>query len=214
MSPRAQITSSETLFHGRVFDVRREQVREPNGVEATREFVVHNGSVVVLPAFEDGGILLVRQYRHSVGGYLWELVAGRMEAGENPLSGAKRELLEETGYTAGSWQKILDVFPTPGFVSERMVVYVARDLRAGVAQPEADERITPRAFSPRELENWIRKGKLRDAKSIAGILYYLRFCVPPAQRPKTSATTVTRRKNRTHRASRPRRRASSVSSAG
>lgn len=186
MSPRAKITSSETLFHGRVFDVRRENVREPNGVEATREFVVHNGSVVILPIFEDGRMLLVCQYRHSVGGYLWELVAGRMEAGENPLSGAKRELLEETGYTARSWQKILDVFPTPGFVSERMVVYIARDLRAGTAQPEADERITARAFFAREIEEWIREGKLRDAKSIAGILYYLRFCAAPVQRPKTS----------------------------
>ena len=205
MSPRAKITSSETLFHGRIFDVRREQVQEPNGVEATREFVVHNGSVVILPVFEDGRMLMVCQYRHSVGAYLWELVAGRMEAGENPLSGAKRELLEETGYTARSWQKILDVFPTPGFVSERMVVYLARDLRSGVAQPEADERITARAFFPRELEDWIREGKLRDAKSIAGILYYLRFCAPPAQQPKAAAPR--RRKVPTRRVSKSRRRA-------
>jgi ADP-ribose pyrophosphatase len=182
MSPRAKILSSETVFHGRVFDVRREQVQEPNGVEAAREFVVHNGSVVVLPVFDDGRMLLVCQYRHSVGGYLWELVAGRMEPGENPLPGAKRELLEETGYTALRWQKILDVFPTPGFVSERMVVFVARDLRAGAAHPEEDERITPRAFTRREIETWIRAGKLRDAKSIAGILYYLRFCAVPARR--------------------------------
>lgn len=186
MSPRAKITSSETLFHGRVFDVRRETVKEPNGVEATREFVVHNGSVVVLPVFEDGRILLVCQYRHSVGDYLWELVAGRMEPGEDPLPGAKRELLEETGYTARTWQQILDVFPTPGFVSERMVVFIARSLRAGIAQPEEDERITTRSFYPRELEDWIREGKLRDAKSIAGILYYLRFC--PATPPAAKAT--------------------------
>lgn len=193
MSPRAKILSSETLFHGRVFDVRRESVREPGGVEATREFVVHNGSVVVLPVFDDGRMLLICQYRHSVGGYLWELVAGRMEAGESPLSGAKRELLEETGYTAGSWEKILDVFPTPGFVSERMVVYVARDLRAGTAHPEADERITARAFSAREMEDWIREGKLRDAKSIAGILYYLRFCAGPMQHPKAAIQTARRK---------------------
>ncbi len=185
MSPRAKILSSETVFHGRVFDVRREQVQEPNGVEATREFVVHSGSVVVLPVFDDGRMLLVCQYRHSVGGYLWELVAGRMEPGEQPLPGAKRELIEETGYTARRWQKILDVFPTPGFVSERMVVFVARDLRAGIARPEEDERITARAFSPREMENWIRTGKLRDAKSIAGILYYLRFCAAHPRRRKT-----------------------------
>jgi len=121
-------------------------------------------------------LLLIRQYRHSVGGYLWELVAGRIEPGEHSLPGAKRELLEETGYSARRWQKILDLFPTPGFVSERMVIYVARDLRAGTAQPEDDERITVRAFAPREIETWIRTGKLRDAKSVAAILYYLRFC--------------------------------------
>lgn len=192
MSPRAKIMSSETLFHGRVFDVRRDSVREPGGIETTREFVVHNGSVVILPIFDDGRMLLICQYRHSVGGYLWELVAGRMELGENPLSGAKRELLEETGYTARTWQKILDVFPTPGFVSERMVVYVARDLRAGTAQPEADERITARAFFPREMESWIREGKLRDAKSIAGILYYLRFGTAPPQPAKPPRRTARR----------------------
>lgn len=183
MSPRAKITSSETLFHGRVFDVRRETVKEPSGLETTREFVVHHGSVVVLPVFEDGRILLVCQYRHSVGDYLWELVAGRMEPGEDPLSGAKRELLEETGYSARSWQQILDIFPTPGFVSERMVIFTARGLRAGIAQPEEDERITTRSFFPRELDDWIREGKLRDAKSIAAILYYLRFGAPQPQAP-------------------------------
>lgn len=205
MSPRAKILSSETLFHGRVFDVRRDSVREPGGVEATREFVVHNGSVVVLPVFEDGRMLLICQYRHSIGGYLWELVAGRMEAGENSLSGAKRELLEETGYTAESWRKILDVFPTPGFVSERMVLYVARNLRAGPAHPEADERITARAFSFREMEDWIREGKLRDAKSIAGILYYLRFCAGPIQAPR-AATRPSRRKTPKRHAGKARRR--------
>jgi ADP-ribose pyrophosphatase len=193
MSPRAKITSSETLFHGRVFDVRRETVKEPNGVEATREFVVHNGSVVILPVFEDGRILLVCQYRHSVGDYLWELVAGRMEPGEDPLPGAKRELLEETGYTARNWQQILDVFPTPGFVSERMVVFIARGLRAGIAQPEEDERITARSFYSRELEDWIREGKLRDAKSIAGILYYLRFSAPTPQPAKATAKRPSRK---------------------
>ena len=187
MSPRAKILSSETLFHGRVFDVRRETVKEPNGIEATREFVAHHGSVVILPILSDGRMLLVCQYRHAVGGYLWELVAGRMELGENPLPGAKRELLEETGYTARTWQKILDVFPTPGFVSEHMVIYVARDLTPGTAQPEEDERITTRAFSPRELEEWIRDGKLRDTKSIAGILFYLRFCAAaPGRRVRKS----------------------------
>ncbi|HEV2288295.1 MAG TPA: NUDIX hydrolase [Candidatus Acidoferrales bacterium] len=181
MPSRAKILSSRTVFRGPVFDVRHDRVLEPGGIHAERDLVVHNGSVVVLPVLDNGRIILVRQYRHSVGDFLWELVAGRIEPRESPLPGAKRELLEETGYTARRWQKILDVYPTPGFVSEGMVVFVARGLRAGDAQPEDDERITVRAFSPRELDRWIRSGKLRDAKSIAGILYYFRFCIAHAK---------------------------------
>lgn len=175
MARRAKILSSKILLRSRVFDVRRDKAIEPDGLRSTRDIVVHPGSVVVLPVFDDGRILLIRQYRHAVGRELWELVAGGMEPGEAPLAGAKRELAEETGYTARSWRKLLDVFPTPGFVSERMVVYLAQDLREGEARPEDDERITTRAFAPREIERWIRSGKLRDAKSIAGILFYLRY---------------------------------------
>jgi ADP-ribose pyrophosphatase len=175
MSKRAKILSSKILYRGRVFNVRRDKIIEPDGLRSTRDFVVHSGSVVVLPVFNHGRLLLIRQYRHSVGGYLWELVAGRREPGESPLAGAKRELAEETGYTARRWRKILDVFPTPGFVSERMIVYLAQDLRAGAAHPEDDERITARSFSFRKVDNWIHTGKLRDAKSVVGILYYLRY---------------------------------------
>lgn len=171
----ARVLSSKVAFTGRVFGVRCDHVIEPNGIEATREVVTHPGSVVVLPVFEDGRILLIRQYRHAAGQYLWELVAGRKDAGENFVRAAHRELAEETGYTAQRMRKLMDVFPTPGFVSERMVIYIAQGLRKGAAHPEDDEKITQRIFTLREVELWIRKGKVRDAKSIAGILYYARF---------------------------------------
>ncbi len=138
--------------------------------------VTHNGSVVVMPVFSDGRLLLIRQYRHAVGSFLWELVAGRVEPGESPLAGARRELLEETGFTARRYLRLMKVFPTPGFVSEWMAVYLAEGLSPGPAQPEADERIVSRRFSLRQLEQMIRRGTLRDAKSIAAILYYARFC--------------------------------------
>lgn len=176
MPARAKILSSKILLHSRFFNIRRDKIIEPDGLRSTRDIVVHRGSVVVLPVFNDGRMLLIRQFRHAVGSYLWELVAGGMEPGEPPLAGAKRELAEETGYSARRWRKLLDVFPTPGFVSERMVVYLAQDLRAGEARPENDERITARSFSFREIDQWIRRGKLRDAKSIASILFYLRYC--------------------------------------
>ncbi len=174
-APKAKVLSSKVIYSGPVFGVRQDRVIEPGGVASVRDVVTHNGSVVLLPVFPDGRLLLVRQYRHAVGGYLWELVAGRIEPGELPLEAARRELLEETGYTAGRFRKLLNVFPTPGFVSEHMVVYAVGKLRPGEARPEADERIRTRRFSLRELEAMMRRGRLRDAKSIAGILYYCRF---------------------------------------
>ncbi len=169
----ARVLNSRMIYRGPVFGVRQDRVIEPGGIAAVRDVVTHSGSVVVLPVFPDGEILLIRQYRHSVGMHLWELVAGRIDQGESSLAAARRELREETGYTARRFRKLLDIFPTPGFVSERMLVYAAEGLTAGPPRPEADERITARRFRPRELLRMIRRGTLRDAKSVAGILYYL-----------------------------------------
>jgi ADP-ribose pyrophosphatase len=172
---RARILETKTLYQGKVFSVRQDRIAEPGGIEATRDIVVHRGSVVILPVFPDGGILLVRQYRHALGAFLWELVAGRLEAGESKAAGARRELIEETGYTAGRMREILEIFPSPGFVTERMWIFAATGLRRGVARPEADERITARKFSLAALEKMIRRGSLHDGKSVAAILFYSRF---------------------------------------
>jgi ADP-ribose pyrophosphatase len=174
-SKTAQILSSTTVYEGPVFGIRRDEVIEPSGVRAIREVITHPGSVVVLPVLRDGKILLIRQYRHATRQYLWELVAGRMDPGETPKAAAARELIEETGYRAKRLRVFLDVFPTPGFLEERMYILLAEGLTAGKAQPEEDEKIVSHAYNRKQLEEMIRTGKLRDAKSIAGILYYLRF---------------------------------------
>ena len=171
----AKILSSEMIYQGRVFGLRRDEVLEPSGLRATREVVTHPGSVVVLPVLPDGRIVLVRQYRHATRQYLWELVAGRKEPEETPKQGAARELLEETGYRAKRYKVFLDVFPTPGFLEENMYLLLAEGLTAGEAQPEEDEKIEVRAFKLKELKQMIKSGRMRDAKSIAGILYYLTF---------------------------------------
>jgi ADP-ribose pyrophosphatase len=170
-----KILNSEMVYQGRVFGVRRDEVVEPNGVRAVREVITHPGSVVVLPVLDDGRVVMVRQYRHATRKYLWELVAGRMEAGERPKRAAARELLEETGYRASRYEVFLDVFPSPGFLEERMFILRAEGLTAGEAQPEEDEKIEVRGYKLSELKEMIHNGKLRDAKSIAGILYYLTY---------------------------------------
>ncbi len=171
----AKILHSKIIYKGSVFGVRRDWLIEPGGVRTTREVITHPGSVVVLPVFPDGRILLVRQYRHAARQFLWELVAGRMEAGENPRRGAVRELIEETGYRAQRFRVFLDMFPTPGFLEEHMYILLAEGLTQGQAQPEEDEKITAKAFTRAELEKMMQRGKLRDAKTIAGLLYYFRF---------------------------------------
>jgi ADP-ribose pyrophosphatase len=172
---RARILSSKVLFRGRVFALKRDRVAEPSGIVTTREVIGHPGSVVVLPVLSDGRIVLIRQYRHAAGQYLWELVAGHKEPMESAATGVHRELLEETGYTARRIRKLLEIFPSPGLLAERMDIFLAEGLIKGKAQPEEDEKITQRIVTLREAEKWIHSGKIRDSKSVAGILYYARF---------------------------------------
>lgn len=103
---------------------------------------------------------------------MWELPAGRIDAGERELAAAKRELLEETGFTAHKWKKILQFYVSPGFLDETMSIYLAQDLRPGIAQPEEDEKISTRFFPLTEALRMVRKGLIRDAKTISGVLWF------------------------------------------
>lgn len=172
---KAKTLKSTRIFQGKVFGIKRDEVVEPGGLRVTREVITHSGSVVVLPVFEDGKILMIQQYRYAARRYLWELVAGRVDKGESEKKAAARELKEETGYKAKRLSKYLEVFPSPGFLEERMHILLAEGLREGKAEPEADEKIISRAFKVDELVDMMQKGELRDAKSIVGILYYLTF---------------------------------------
>ena len=140
-----------------------------------RDLVQHPGSIVILAVDENVGkeprVLLERQYRHAAGARLWELPAGSLEPGEDKLEAARRELLEETGYTARKWQKALYFYVSPGFLTESMQVYLAQGLTKGKAQPEDDERIAVRFFSLPQAVTMIASGKIIDAKTIAPILW-------------------------------------------
>jgi ADP-ribose pyrophosphatase len=172
---KLKVVSSEMVYEGAVFGVRRDEIIEPTGVHAKREVITHSGSVVVLPVLADGRILMIQQYRYATRQFMWELVAGRMDPGESVKKAAARELMEETGYRAKKLSVFLDIFPTPGFLEERMYLLLAEGLTAGEAHPEEDEKIFSRAYKLNELKQMMKKGELIDAKSIAGILYYSTF---------------------------------------
>jgi ADP-ribose pyrophosphatase len=171
MPRRARVLKSQTLFRGRVIQLKVEQVAEPGGIRTTREVVCHPGSVVVIPRLPDGRVLLVRQYRHAVRENLWELVAGGIEPGETPRQSAQRELREETGYRARALKPLLDFYSSPGILSEKMHLVEARGLTLSKAQPDADERIELGLFTVKEVMSMVRSHKIRDAKTLVGILW-------------------------------------------
>jgi ADP-ribose pyrophosphatase len=171
---KERIVSSRTVYRGPVFSVTTDDVEEPNGVRARRDVIHHSGSVVVLAVDDSGAtpsVLLERQYRHAATDYLWELPAGRIDPGEHELKAAKRELLEETGYTAARWRRILKFYASPGFVAETMSVFLATGLRAGEAQPEADEVIHIRMVPLPTVVRMAVSGTIRDAKTISSVLW-------------------------------------------
>jgi ADP-ribose pyrophosphatase len=169
-----KVISSRTVFRGPVFNIASDEVEEPGGIRVRRDVVRHSGSIVVL-AVDDSArqprVLLERQYRYAAGARLWELPAGRVDAGESNLAAAKRELLEETGFTAAKWQRALFFYVSPGFLDESMEVFLARKLNKGLAQPEDDERIAVRFFPLPQAVRMVMTGKIKDAKTIAGLLW-------------------------------------------
>jgi ADP-ribose pyrophosphatase len=173
-SSTVRVISSKTSFRGPVFSVMTDEVQEPGNVRARRDVIRHSGSIVILPLDESGRtprVLLERQYRYAAGIRMWELPAGRVDPGEKNLAAAKRELIEETGYTASHWERALYFFVSPGFLDESMTVYLARGLKKGIAQPEEDERITVRFFPVKQAVRMAVTGKIVDAKTIASLLW-------------------------------------------
>lgn len=171
---KARLVSSRTVYRGPVFWVTTDHVLEPGGVKVRRDLIHHSGSVVVLAVDDSTAIprvLLERQYRHAAKDFLWELPAGRIDPGENELRAAKRELIEETGYRAKQWRRILKFYASPGFVAETMAVYMATGLRPGEAEPEEDEIIQARMVPLPSAVKMVVNGTIRDAKTISSVLW-------------------------------------------
>jgi ADP-ribose pyrophosphatase len=166
-----KITQSREVYKCGLFRVTEDEARDPkSGFEIKRSVVRHVGSAVIMAVDEKRRVLLVRQYRLPAEKYLWEIPAGRLDPGETPLQAAKRELAEETGYRARTWRRIAGFWVSPGYVQERMTLFLATGLTQGEATPMDDERIETRWFADSELAQMISKGKIEDGKTMIAFL--------------------------------------------
>jgi len=175
----AELLSSVVVYQGSLFRVLHDKLLEPGGKPSERDVIRHNGSVVILAidsskSKKDPWIVIERQYRHAANQYLWELPAGKLDAGEEPLAGAQRELAEETGYSAKKWRPLVEYYASPGFLGESMKVFVAEGLIAGNAHPEEDEEIEFRLVKLSDVLKMIDKGAVKDGKTLTSVLLYAR----------------------------------------
>src|SRR5580692_10812818 len=176
----AELLSSEVVLKGSLFRVLHDKIVEPSGKHNERDIIRHNGSVVILAidsskSKKNPWIVIERQYRHAANQYLWELPAGKLEAGEDPLAGAQRELAEETGYRAKKWRPLVEYYASPGFLGESMKVFLAEGLIAGETHLEDDEEIELRLVKLSELLKMIEEGAILDGKTLTSVLLYARL---------------------------------------
>lgn len=159
------------VYTGLAINFRVDEIRLPNGRRAYREYVDHPGAAAVVPVL-GGDVVLVRQYRHPVGETTYEIPAGKLSGSESPSRCIRRELEEETGYSAGRLRRLLAFWPAPAFSNESLHIYVADRLSSGVMRPDEDEFIEAVKIPLRKALDWIASGKIKDAKTIIGLLAY------------------------------------------
>lgn len=168
-------TGGQTLLSGGFLEVRRDNVRLPDGSAATREFIAHSGAVAVVPVLDDGRLVLVRQFRYPVGKTLLEFPAGKLDAGESTLACAQRELREETGYTALEWAFACEIHNAAAYSSESIWIYFARGLVAGPQDLDTGEFVEVVTLSPDELDTLAAHGDLPDVKTLIGLQWLQRW---------------------------------------
>ncbi len=163
--------SGRDVFHGKLLDVKQDTVRLPDGAEGLREYIVHPGAVMVIPVLPDGRLLLERQFRYPLARVLIEFPAGKLDPGEDPLTAARRELLEETGYRALRWRHLLDMHPVVSYSNEQIAIYLAEDLeKVAEAAPDHGEFLETLVATRAEALAWMREGSITDAKTMLGLL--------------------------------------------
>ena len=173
MKPPIDLTEhqldSEAVFDGALLHVRRDHVRLPDGSTGLREYIVHPGAVCILPLFDDGRILLERQYRYPLQQAIVELPAGKIDPGEATAATARRELLEETGYVAQHWVRLTTIHPVCAYSTEQVEIWLARDLKFQGAKLDEGEFLETFILPVDEALQWVRSGRVSDVKTIIGI---------------------------------------------
>ena len=169
-----KITASKEVYSCSLFRVTEDEAEDRTGWKMKRSIVRHRGSAVMMAVDEKNRVMLVRQYRMPANQNLWELPAGKVDDGETVGQAAKRELVEETGLRAKKWKKLVSFFPSPGYVEEKMTIFLATELTVGESQPMEDERIETRWFTAKEIDEQIRTGKIIDAKTMLGYFNWKR----------------------------------------
>jgi ADP-ribose pyrophosphatase len=164
--------SSKQGFNGGLLKLWVDKVTLPNGKEATREIIKHQGAVGMLPILPDGKMVFVKQCRYAVGSVIYEIPAGKLEIGEEHLPSAKRELSEETGYTAEKWTYLTSIVTTPGFTNETIHLYLAENLTLSKAHPDEDEFLEVVTLTPEEVHKMILNKEIFDAKTLAALFMY------------------------------------------
>jgi ADP-ribose pyrophosphatase len=170
-----KITKSKEAYRCGLFWVTEDEAKDKTGFEIKRSIVRHNGSAVMMAVDEKNRVMLVRQYRLPANQSLWEIPAGKTDDGESVLQAAKRELIEETGLRAKKWKKLVSFFPSPGYVEEKMTIFLATELTQVESQPMEDERIETKWFTKKELRKMLESNEILDAKTMIGFLYWTRL---------------------------------------
>ncbi|MDO8535595.1 MAG: NUDIX hydrolase [Candidatus Omnitrophota bacterium] len=163
------MSGMKLLFNGRMIKLYSENRRLPNGVRIDLELIKHIGAVLIVPFLSRDKIVLIRQYRPVINSYIWELPAGNINANEKPLASAHRELAEEVGYRARTIKRSGYIYPSPGYCTEKIIIYEARGLTKIAARPEKDEIITAKVFSRKGVDHLLRAGRIVDSKTICGL---------------------------------------------
>jgi ADP-ribose pyrophosphatase len=164
------VSKCELLRHGRVFDITVEQVAFTNGFQLEMEIIRHPGAAAIVPVDENGNVIMLKQYRHAVGRHIWEIPAGTLDDGEEPLACARRELIEETGFCAESWEYLGAVTPVPSYSDEKIDLFFARNLSPATQKLEQDEIIQVQKLPLQKIVRMVLDGRIEDAKTIAGIM--------------------------------------------